>query len=58
MFITFMHYSSILLNYCLILMRSFTSYYGYPEHNLPTSRVPVSVEGCGEVTTLCSIGLF
>ena len=37
-------------------MRSFADYYGYLEHDLPTSRVLVSAEGCGEVATLCSIG--
>ena len=28
-------------SYCLILMRSFAGYYGYPEHDLPAPRVPV-----------------
>ena len=32
-------------SYCLILMRSFASYYGYPEHDLPALRVPVSAKG-------------
>ena len=46
------------MSYCLILMRSFTGYCGYPEHNLPALRVPVSAKGCGEVAALCSIGRF
>ena len=45
-------------SYCLILMGSFAGYYGYPEHDLPTPRVPVSAKGCGEVATLHSIGRF
>ena len=45
-------------SYCLILMRSFTGYYGYPEHDLPAPRVPVSIEGCREVKALRSIGRF
>ena len=45
-------------SYCLILMRSFIGYYDYPEHDLPTLRVPISVEGCGKVTALRSIGCF
>ena len=45
-------------SYCLILMRSFAGYYGYPEHDLPAPRVPVSAEGCGEVAALRLIGLF
>ena len=36
-------------SYYLILMCSFASYYGYPEHDLPASRVLVSAEGCGEL---------
>ena len=43
-------------SYCLILMCSFAGYYDYLEHDLPTSRVPVSAEGCGEVVALLSIG--
>ena len=42
--------------YCLILMRSFVGYYGYPEYDLSASRIPVSAKGCGEVATLHSIG--
>ena len=45
-------------SYCLILISSFVGYYGYPEHELPASRFLVSVEGCGEVAALCSIGRF
>ena len=46
-------------SYCLILMRSFTGHYGYPENDLPASRIPVSTEGCGEaMTTLRLIGRF
>ena len=43
------------MSYCLILMRSFTDYYGYPKHDLLAPRVPVSAEGCGEVVALRSI---
>ena len=42
-------------SYCLILMSSFTGHYDYPEHDLLASRVPVLVEGCGEVTALRSV---
>ena len=42
-------------SYCLILMRSFADHYCYPEYDLPTSRIPGSVEGCGEVAALRSI---
>ena len=45
-------------SYCLILMRSFTGHYGYPEYDLLASRIPVSVEGCGEAATLRSIDHF
>ena len=45
-----------LLSYCLILMRSFASYYSYPKHDLLASRVPVSTEGCRETESLCSVG--
>ena len=34
-------------SYCLILMCSFAGHYGYPEYDLPASRIPVSAEGCG-----------
>ena len=44
-----------LSSYCLILMRSFAGYYGYPEHDLLASRVPVSAEGCGKAVALCSV---
>ena len=43
-------------SYCLILIRSFLGHYDYPEYDLPTSRVPVSAEGCREATALCSVG--
>ena len=33
-------------SYCLILMCYFAGHYGYPEYDLPTSRIPVSAEGC------------
>ena len=36
----------------LILMRSFAGSYGYPEHDLPASRIPVSAEGCREDAAL------
>ena len=52
------NFFSIIPSYCLILMHSFAGYYGYPEHDLPASRVPVSAEGCGEVAALRSIGRF
>ena len=58
MLATAMHRSSSFPSYFLILMRSFTGYYGYLEHNLSAPRVPVSAEGCGEVTALSSIGRF
>ena len=45
-------------SYCLILMRSFAGHYGYPEYDLPASRIPVSLEGCGEATALRSTGRF
>ena len=45
-------------SYCFILMRSFVGCYGYPKHELPTSRVPDLVEGCGEVAALRPIGRF
>ena len=45
-------------SYCLILMRSFSGHYCYPEYDLPASRIPFSVEGCGEVAALCLIGRF
>ena len=45
-------------SYCLILMHSFTCYYGYPKHDLPGSRVLVSIGGCGEVEALRSIDRF
>ena len=45
-----------LSSYCLILMRSFAGHYGYPEHDVLASRVPVLVEGYGEAVTLCSAG--
>ena len=45
-------------SYCLILMCSFTGYYGYSKHDLPAPRVQVSTKGCGEVKALCSISLF
>ena len=45
-------------SYFLILMRSFAGYYDYLEHDLPALRVPFSIEGCGEVATLRSIGHF
>ena len=31
-------------SYCLILMRSFTGHYGYPEYDLLASRIPVLAE--------------
>ena len=58
MFITSMHCSSITSELFPYLMRSFAGYYGYPKHDLPASRVPVSAEGCGEVAALCSIDHF
>ena len=42
-------------SHCFILRCSFASCYGYPEHDLSTSRVLDSTEGCGEVAALCSI---
>ena len=45
-------------SYCFILMRFFASCYDYSEHEQPTSRVPDSVEGCGEVAALRPIGRF
>ena len=48
----------LFLSYCLILMRSFAGHYGYPEYDLPTSRIPVLAEGCREVAALCSINRF
>ena len=41
MFITALHFLVSLPSYCLILMRSFTGYYDYLEHELPAPRVPV-----------------
>ena len=48
----------LFMSYRLILIRSFVGHYDYPEYDLLASRVPVSAEGCGEVTTLCSIDRF
>ena len=31
----------LFLSYCLILMRSFVGHYGYPEYDLPASRIPI-----------------
>ena len=45
-------------SYCLILMSSFASHYGYPEYGLPASRIPVLTEGCGEVGAPRSINHF
>ena len=28
-------------SYCLILMHSFVGHYGYPEYDLPATRIPV-----------------
>ena len=42
----------LFLSHCLILMLSFARSYGYPEHDLPTSRILVSAEGCIEVVAL------
>ena len=33
-------------SHCFILMRSFVGSYGYPEYDLPASRIPISAEGC------------
>ena len=48
---------SLLSNF-FTLRCSFVGCYGYPEHDLPTSRVLNSAEGCGEVTALCPISRF
>ena len=45
-------------SYYLILMRSFPGHYGYPEYDLPASRILVSAEGCGEAAALRSIDCF
>ena len=45
-------------SHCLIPMCSFVGSYGYPEHDLPASRIRVSTEGCGEAATLSSIDRF
>ena len=45
-------------SHCLTLMCSFAGYHGYLEHDLPASRTPVSVGGCEEAMTLCSVGRF
>ena len=58
MFITAMHCSSITSELLLYSNAFFAGCYGYPEHDLPASRVPVSAEGCGEVAALCLIGRF
>ena len=57
MFITAMHCSSI--TYELLLYSNvFFFYYGYPEHDLPTSRVPVLAEGCREIAAIFPISRF
>ena len=48
----------LFMSYCLILMRPFTSHYDYSEYDLLASRIPVSIEGCGEAATLRSIDRF
>ena len=58
MFTTSMHCSSITSELLPYLMCYFAGYYGYPKHDLPASRVPVSAEGCREVAALCSIDRF
>ena len=45
-------------SYDLILMRSFVGHYGYPEYDLPASRLPVKAEGCGEITALHSVSRY
>ena len=45
-------------SHCLILMRFFAGSYGYPKHDLPASRIPVSSEGCGETAALRSVDCF
>ena len=45
-------------SHCFIQRCPFAGCYGYPEHDLPASRVPDSTEGCEEVTALCPIGRF
>ena len=48
----------LLPSHCFILRCSFAGCYGYPKHDLPTSRVPDLIKGCGEVAALRPIGRF
>ena len=45
-------------SHCLILMHSFSSSYGYLEHDLPALGIPVSVGGCGKAAALRLVGHF